>query len=706
MSGKVAGATNAELLELFVNRVFNDSLFIEWVQSSGVPYIKTNLVGMVEDVVGLSKEAAGNEIPDQHISSLYKTSGDKASIEKILLHIQNCYCMGRIGVTSVQVERNCSDAMVADGRAVDVLIIPTRDQGAPVIFWIEVKGITSGENGNDAKCWPQVFATTDLDLVVLSKKAYNISERNGFFALKQPIYKNSKFNQNGTFTHAIRLTESWSDYLEFTQVDGSIDVYKTAVRQLFDVVGKSIGYIAVSRLTNGKGGQEKFLDTLRPVGYNRRIIDHVELAESIDDSIKESPAVNIGFSLILLEITFGSDRENDDEHMRARFVKNMLTRVQKIIRRNDVISGISMNKFVVVLKDITSQEVVGRIAEYFKNVFSENNSSSGELSDIKLNGGCASYPQDGKGFSDLMEKADIALELSKLEPGNEIFRWSKVSEHVIDNQIARDLMDACDSDKLHLTFQPQIDFYGPHLVRSFEVFPAWSHPIFGSIPAEKIIQLAESNGFASQLGAAVLKQSFNSMEIFKRELGEELILSIGINCAQLLEKGFVARMAVAIQEAKINPKNICLGIPKSIDIDNIDIQSQAANVLSDLKSLGFKLSVDNFGINSFDLLRLNQTPIDVLKMDQSFVEDVALNEKSISIIRCIINMAHALGLDVISGGAESFDQINTLYLNGCYVFQGTLTGKPMTLSEVLVWKEQLSDITAMREKIYSVTHLS
>ena len=90
----------------------------------------------------------------------------------------------------------------------------------------------------------------------------------------------------------------------------------------------------------------------------------------------------------------------------------------------------------------------------------------------------------------------------------------------------------------------------------------------------------------------------------------------------------------AAQAAKVNPKHICLEIPDAIDMES---QSQAGSALGELKTMGFKLSIDNFGINNFNLLQLSKTPIDVLKIDKSFVEDVSLNEKSISIIRCVIN---------------------------------------------------------------------
>lgn len=703
MNKKVMDATNSELLELFANRATNDHLFIDWIQDNAIPHVKTNLDGVVERCSVRALENQGRQPVGESVSSLYAAVDAEASIEKIVLNIQAFYLAGRIGVIAVKVVRCGADALASGEEPVDMLVIPTREQGAPAVFWIETRAMISGDPEVQTKLPSQVLTITDLDMMVLSKKAHNISDRSGFFALHRPVFQKSKFNHNGTYTHAMRLTESWADYLEFVQDDGSVDVYKNAVRQLFDEQGKPVGYISVSRLINGKIDRGAMLAKMGPIGYNRRIVDQNELKDSIGDSIEKSLAASVGFSLILLEISFDPMQTEVDEQARTLFLKNLLGRLQKIIRRDDVISGISLNKFVVVLKNVTSPKVVGRISEYFKNVFAENHAFLEKHPGTKLNGGCASYPKDGNGFTDLMEKADIALGLSKLQAGNEIYQWNNVSEHVIDHQLSHDLTDAFERGELHLTFQPQIDFYGLNLVRGVEVFPAWDHPAFGKVPPEKIMELAESNDLSNSLGAWILKQTFSSVGLLRSEFGNELTLSMGMVRPQMLEKNFVSRLTAAARAAQVQPKHICLEIPEAMAMAE---DSQATAILSDLKAVGFKLSIDNFGVNNFNFLHLRKTPLDVLKIDQSLVEDVSASEKNLSIIRCIINMAHALGLDVISGGAESFDQINTLYRNGCYVFQGVLTGKPMTLVELVNWKAKLTDITALRERIYSSPQLN
>lgn len=423
-----------------------------------------------------------------------------------------------------------------------------------------------------------------------------------------------------------------------------------------------------------------------------------KLKADFDSGIVRSMMVDHGFSLILLEVTFDSLQGNPDKQAQSLLIENFLCQLRKNIRHDDVIYTISLSKFAIFLKNSTSQTIMNRISAYFKKLFEKSKSFLDWNSSARLNGGCTMYPRDGEYLSDLMEKSEIALNLSKLQKGNEIYQWINVSEHVIDHQLSDDLIDAFERGELHLTFQPQIDLYGSNLVRGVEVFPAWDHPIYGKIPSEKIIELAESNGYSNRLGAWILKQAFRNIDFLRNTFGDELTLSIKMVSSQMLEKNFVSQLVAAAQIAQIQSKYIYLEIPEAIAMTE-EIQTTA--ILSNLKAAGFKLSVGNYGINNFNFLHLRKAPLDMLKIDRSLVEDVSASEKNIAIIRCIINIAHILSLDIILDGVESFDQISTLYRNGCFVFQGVLTGESMRLPEIANWKARLTDITTLRERIYS-----
>ena len=699
MNDKHTHTIQAELLELFSNRAANDGLFIDWVHDNAIPHIKTHLDGVIQGLHGLSPESFNADTVGQPIGHLYTTAEAHTSLQKIIHHMQAHFLAGRMGVVAVKMERSCTETWAAHEGAADVLVVPVREQDKPALLWIEIKAITSYKNDAQAKACNQVFTMTNLDLVVVLKKAYNFSARSGFFVLNKPVFNDAKFSQNGTFSHTIRLTESWADYLEFTHDDGDTDVYKNAVRQLFNDQGKPVGYVSLSQLANGKNGNNKRSSALGPLGFNRRIMDPDELKLSIEECMAESVAIKTGFSLIFLEITFDLTQKTPDEQARALFVNKFLNRLQKVIRRNDVISCIALNKFAILLKYVNSPNALDRIVNYFKKEFSEHHTPADNLGNMKLNGGCVSFPHDGKDYADIMEKVNVALDLSKLHFGSEIYQWKNVSEHIRDDQLSRDLTQALAHDKLHLTYQPQIDFQGTHLIKGVEISPEWDHPIFGKVPPAEIYQLAQSNGAIVSLGEWMFKQAFKNMATLTGEFGPAITLSVSLVSPQMLDKTLIAKLVAAAHAAGVLPQQICLEIPEAVVVEEKD-KTKAS--LAELKASGFKLSIDNFGINNFNWLQLSKTPVDVLKMDKSFVEDVSLNEKNLSIIRCIINMAHALGLEVVSGGAENLEQIQALYRNGCYVFQGTLTGQRMTMPELLVWKDRLSDMTDLRDKMGSV----
>jgi EAL domain-containing protein (putative c-di-GMP-specific phosphodiesterase class I) len=698
MNTTTSPALPAELLELFSNRAANDGLFMDWVHDNAIAHVRTDLGGTVKACYGLNPDSANADTVGQHVAMLYTPNEANSSTQDIVERVKAHCLAGRLGVVAVKMQRSCTEVWAEHEGAADVLVLPVRDNHQPTLLWIEIKAITTYKNDAQAKAFNQVFGMCNLDLVLVLKKAYNFSARSGLFVLNKPVFNDAKFSQNGTFSHAIRLTEGWADYLEFTHDDGETDVYKNAVRQLFNEQGKPVGYVSVSQLANGKHGPNKRLTSLGPMGFNRRIIDADELRLSIEDSITESAAMKTGFSLIFLEITFDPMQKNPDEQARALFVNKFLNRLQKVIRRNDVISCTALNRFAILLKYVNSPNALDRIVNYFKKEFAENHAPSESFGNMKLNGGSVSFPHDGRDYADIMEKVQVALDLSKLHFGSEIYQWKNVSEHVRDDQLSRDLMNALVHNQLYLTYQPQIDFYGPNLVKEVEIAPEWNHPIFGKVPPAEIYQLAQSNGAIVSLGEWMFRQVFKNMATLKTLFGDELTLSVGVISPQMLDKALVAKLTAGARAADIHPHQIYLEIPEAMVVEEKD-QTRAS--LMDLKASGFKLSIDNFGINNFNWLQLSKTPIDVLKLDKSFVEGVTHDEKNLSIIRCIINMAHALGLEVVSGGAESVEQVNALYRNGCYVFQGALTGQRMTMPDLLVWQTHLSDITDLRDKMYS-----
>ncbi len=698
MNDKTPQALPADLLELFSNRASNDSLFIDWLHDNAIAHLRTDLGGVIKACYGLNPASVNDDTVGQHVATLYTPNEANTHTNGILERVKTHFLAGRLGVVAVKMQRGCTEVWAEHEGAADVLVVPVRDNGKPTLLWIEIKAITSYKNDAHAKACNQVFAMSNLDLVLVLKKAYNFSARSGLFVLNQPVFHGAKFSQNGTFSHTIRLTEGWADYLEFTHDDGETDVYKNAVRQLFNEQGKPVGYVSVSQLANGKHGPNKRLTSLGPAGFNRRIIDADELRLSIEDSLAESAAIKTGFSLIFLEITFDPTQKNPDDQARALFVNKFLNRLQKVIRRNDVISCTALNRFAILLKYVNSPNALDRIVNYFKKEFAENHTPPDNLGQMKLSGGSVSFPHDGRDYDDIMEKVQVALDLSKLHFGSEIYQWKNVSEHVRDDQLSRDLMSALVHNQLYLTYQPQIDFYGPNLVKGVEISPEWNHPIFGKVPPAEIYQLAQSNGAIVSLGEWMFRQVFKNMATLKTLFGDELVLSVSVISPQMLDKALMAKLTAAAQAADIRPDQICLEIPEAMVVEEKD-QTRAS--LMDLKAGGFKLSIDNFGMNNFNWLQLSKTPIDVLKLDKSFVEGVMLDEKNLSIIRCIINMAHALGLEVVSGGAENLEQINALYRNGCYVFQGALTGERMTLPDLLVWQSELSHITDLRDQMYN-----
>jgi EAL domain-containing protein (putative c-di-GMP-specific phosphodiesterase class I) len=696
MNPHATTAIPIDTLDALCNRHSNDQLFLDWVLHNAVPHIKTRLDGEILSCHGLHAEYTQQALQGMPVQGLVQVAPGQTDLAVVLQRLARHLAQGRIGITLLKTVQSCTEVWVAHEEGSDVLILPLREGGQTVLCWIEVQAITSYKFEGSSKAQNQLFTIANLDMVVGLKKSYNFSARNRFFGQNRGLFQDSKFDPQGSFNPAVRLTESWADLVEFIQDDGFVDVYKLAVRQLFNDVGQPVGYVSVAQLASGKSGADKAAAPVSTSGMGRSVVSSDDLKTSVEECMAQALVVKSGFSLILLEIQQDPSHQPPEEASFNQFVNKFLNRIQKVIRRNDVVACLSPSTFAILLKYINSPAALDRIISYFKREFADHLGQGDAFAHLKLHGGCASFPLDGKSTLDILDKVNVALDLSRLHFGSEIYQWKNVSSHVREDRLSRDLIQALVHNELHLTFQPQIDFQGNALIKAVEVSPEWNHPIFGQVLPAEIYRLATSNGLIVSLGEWLFGQTFKEMDNLVRECGHDVTLSFGVVSPDMLDKAWIARLLDVAKAAGVATHQISLDIPEALLTDEHD--ASKLGVL-ELKQLGFQLSIDNFGLHNFNLLQLSKTPVDVLKLDRRFVADVVASDKNLSIIRCVINMAHALGLNVVSCGADSVAQIEALYRSGCFVFQGALTGQRMTLPELMAWKVQMPGLIDLRDQL-------
>jgi diguanylate cyclase (GGDEF)-like protein/PAS domain S-box-containing protein len=288
--------------------------------------------------------------------------------------------------------------------------------------------------------------------------------------------------------------------------------------------------------------------------------------------------------------------------------------------------------------------------------------------------GVAIFPGDANNPADLIANADSAMEYAKADGRHTIRFFDRRTDSELRERRAlhHDLRFAVERNELYLVYQPLVAT--DRSVVGFEVLARWRHPVHGEVPPAKFIPLAEDGGLIFSIGRWILLEACREAASWSNPLA----ISINLSPMQFRqERELVDLVRLTLQETGLAPGRLVLEITeRGLEGD----QAQTVSLLRDLKSLGVGTAVDDFGTGYSSLSRLKDFPLDKIKIDQSFVADIAVNLHSSSITHSIITLGHALGLVVLAEGVETEQQLAILTRDACDQLQGNLLGCPMPIS--------------------------
>jgi EAL domain-containing protein (putative c-di-GMP-specific phosphodiesterase class I) len=236
-----------------------------------------------------------------------------------------------------------------------------------------------------------------------------------------------------------------------------------------------------------------------------------------------------------------------------------------------------------------------------------------------------------------------------------------------------DLRHGIDRGELRLHYQPYVDLTDPGRVVGAEALVRWNHPERGMVSPAEFIDLAEETGLVHAIGHWVLHETCQQLRNLKDVPGAPRYISINVSPHQLTDDRFVRAVARALTEWDLEPDRLCLEITETALIDDTDA---ALSILNQLKALGVRLALDDFGTGYSALSYLRMLPVDIVKIDRSFVTRLSDSSRDRAIVRGIIDLAHALGLAVVAEGVEHPSEAAQLRLLGCDLGQGYLFARP------------------------------
>ncbi|MCO6059469.1 PAS domain S-box protein [Pseudomonas sp. MOB-449] len=368
-------------------------------------------------------------------------------------------------------------------------------------------------------------------------------------------------------------------------------------------------------------------------------------------------------------------------------LKMITARLEASVRLEDTVARLGGDEFVVLLtgldgkrSEVTRQ--VRGIADKLRKLLAEPMLLEGHRLQVTPSIGIALIPDHGTSPADLLKRADIALYRAKDSGRNaiQIFR-STMQEAASERlRLESDLRLALARSEFELHFQPQVDARTNTMVGS-EVLLRWHHPTLGPQSPGQFIRVLEESGLILDVGAWVLDEACRACEQLVAEGladARDFSLCVNISPRQFRQSDFVERVERCLQRSRLPARMLKLEITEGIVIQNLD---DTIGKMRRLKKLGVSFSMDDFGTGYSSLTYLKRLPVDVLKIDQSFIRDSTQDPNDAEIIRAIVAMARSLGLEMIAEGVERIDQLNFLEQQGCHLYQGYLYSKPLPLTE-------------------------
>ena len=367
--------------------------------------------------------------------------------------------------------------------------------------------------------------------------------------------------------------------------------------------------------------------------------------------------------------------------MGDELLQKVALRLRNRLREVDMISRFGGDEFAILLPSVSEIEDAGIIAKKIISIINEPWLLSNKVEiRIGVSIGISIYDKNHITADEMLQFADAALYRAK-EEGKGIFTYYKEEMTIKARnkiEIETQLRRACENNEFLVHYQPQIDIKTGNLLGA-EALVRWNHPIKGVIYPDDFISIAEETGIIFDIGIFVLEEVCIQAKKWEKEEGlKDFKFCINISAYQLEYENIVEIFSNIINRIGYSPNNIELEITESALIKN---KNKILFILHKFRTLGFKLSIDDFGTGYSSLSYLKKFPLDILKIDKSFIKDIPFDKDDMDIAIAIIQMGHALGFKVIAEGVEKKEQLDFLLENKGDYYQGYLGSKPIGANE-------------------------
>jgi len=389
-------------------------------------------------------------------------------------------------------------------------------------------------------------------------------------------------------------------------------------------------------------------------------------------------AARSAFALLSIDLDrFQPINDSFGREMGDRLLQEASGRLRSLLSELDFAGRLDGVEFAVALISETAERGALRRAEEFLDALRAPYRIDGLELFVTASIGVA-LDGSGRGAEQLLRDANAAMHMAKRAGGNtlEIFRPESHSRSVERLRLENALHRAIQNQELDLQFQPIVDMQ--EKLEGFETLVTWRHPVFGVVPPSVFIPIAEENGFIIELGSWVMREACRRGARWREAWRLGTRLSVNVSAREFEQDGFEQSLAASLAGSGFLPENLELELTESCIVRDLP---RSAKRMAAMRELGFSIAIDDFGTGYSSLSYLSKLPVDTLKLDQSFVRDIA-EGASLPVIQGIVRLAHGMNLTVVAEGVETRDQFDLIRLVGCDRAQGSFFGVSLRTPEV------------------------
>jgi diguanylate cyclase (GGDEF)-like protein/PAS domain S-box-containing protein len=349
-------------------------------------------------------------------------------------------------------------------------------------------------------------------------------------------------------------------------------------------------------------------------------------------------------------------------------------------RELDTVARLGGDEFVLILTTVRDLADVAVAAERLVKLMTDGFVVQGHPLNISCSLGISIFPQDGADCEALIKNADAAMYCAK-ENGRNTFRFftEDINVEVAERlTLENGLRLALKKNELFLMYQPQMEIATGRII-GLEALLRWQHPELGLVPPDKFIRIAENSGLIVPIGLWVLRTACSQARKWQDEGLLSVPVAVNVSAIQFRQKGFCELIRRVLHDVGLAARYLELELTETLLLSSAEV---TLSVLQELKAMGLSLAIDDFGTGYSSLSYLKRFPVSKLKIDRSFVRDIAMNPDDAAIATAIISMAKSLRLKVIAEGVENESQMSFLRTHQCDEIQGYYFSKPLTVDKV------------------------